>query len=99
MQHGAAGVEHLDGVVDELGAFAADAEGPSVFSQTRFVEFGFFLGGGGGPEEGAEGADEGEVDFGAKYQKDWRCSGLRRLTKSMAEMSRILAALRHMKKP
>jgi len=62
-QHGARGVEHLHGEVEELGALAADAERPAVLAQARFVEVGLFLRRRRRPQQPAERPDQREVDL------------------------------------
>ena len=47
-------------------AVRRDRKSPSVLPQSRLVKFRFFLCGCSGPEEGPEGADEGEVDLGGE---------------------------------
>jgi len=80
-QHESRCVKHLDGEVEELGTRTAHAKRPSVLAEAGFVEVGFFLCGGGGPEEAAKGTDEGEVDFGWEVPEGLEMLGLQAVDK------------------
>ena len=74
-EEGARGIQHVDGVVEEVGALAADAEGPAVLAEAQVVEVGLLLRGRRGPEQAAEGADEREVDLGCEVPEGLQVRG------------------------
>lgn len=76
VQHGARGVEHLDGVVEELGALGRHRQRPAVLAQPCLVELGLLVRGRRRPEQAAEGADQREVDLGCEVPEGLEVLGL-----------------------